>query len=475
MTRKERKYFWLQFTAAIVASVTAAGYGSILSWTSPALPFLETKKSNLHLSKDQISWIAPLLPIGLMIGNFLNPLYVDRIGRKWTLLVFAIPQIISWLFILLTKNYIVIYIARILGGIGYGSGICAVTIYLSEIGNRKTRGTFIAFVKFSTSVGILFTMVLGAALPYFYMNLGHLIVPILFVLTFFFLPDSSYFLEINNQEEQMKLNLFKLEEADEEKAKLNGNYIATEVPLCKEDSALKEDLNPKKVSVKLKESSFWKLFSLSGNLRALAIIFLLNAHDGLSGHISLRYFTQEMLTHEGSFLQADKAAVGLAIVKLLASVIATQVIERMQRRTLFFSSGIVASLADAMVGIFFYLEESKINVSSINFFPFLGLIIYEFAVTVGTSNLFYVYLGEFFSHDVKGMAVTYGKIIHMIFGFLSALFYQILHDSVCPSVIFFIFSICGAVITCITVLITPETRGKSLKDIQLLLQKKPFF
>lgn len=410
-----------------------------------------------------------------MIGNVLNPLYVDRIGRKWTLLIFAIPQTVSWLLILLSKNYIVIYIARILGGIGYGSGICAVTIYLSEIGNRKNRGTFIAFVKFSTSVGILFTMVLGASLSYFYMNLGHLLVPILFVVTFFFLPDSSYFLEINNQEEQRKLNLFKIEEADEEKTKLNENNIATEVPLCKEDSVLKEDLIPEKFSVKLKESSFWKLFSLSGNLKALAIIFLLNAHDGLSGHISLRYFTQDMLTHKGSFLPADKAAVGLAIVKLLASVLATQVIERMQRRTLFFSSGIVASLAEAMVGIFFYLEESQINVSSINYFPFLGLIIYEFAVTVGTSNLFYVYLGELFSHDVKGMAVTFGKIIHMVFGFLSVLMYQILHDSVSPSVIFFLFSFSGGIITCITVLITPETRGKSLKDIEVLLQKKQLF
>ena len=463
-----------------------------MSWTSPALPYLE-KESDLNLSKDQIYWIAPLLPIGLIIGNFLNPLSVDRIGRKWTLLIFAIPQIISWLLILLTKNYIIIYIARLTGGIGYGGGICAVTMYLSEIGNRENRGIFLAFIKFSTSVGILLTMILGAFLSYSNMNFGHLLLPILFVITFFFLPDSSYFLKINNQEEQTKLNLFKTEETEDEKTELNGSYIVKNISLFNEESKLKEDSKLKEEmklneemkikeefenvssSFKLKESSFWKLLSLPGNLRALTIILFLNAHDGLSGHMALRYFTQDMLTHEGSFLPAKQAAIGLAIVKLLASVIATQVMERMQRRTLFLSSGLVACLAEAVVGIFFYLENSKRDVSSFTFLPFLGLIIYEFSVTVGTSNLFYVYLGELFSNDVKGMAVTFGKIIHMIFGFFSVLLYQILKETVGESMIFFIFSFCGGVLTVITVCITPETKGKSLKDIQVLLKKKQWF
>ena len=459
--------------------------------------------SHLPLSKDQISWIAPLLPIGIIIGNFLNSILIDRIGRKWTLLLFSIPQMTSWLLIFLAKNYVTIYFARIMGGIGYGGGICAVTVYLSEIGNRKNRGIFISLIKLSSSLGIFETIVLGAYLSYNYMNLCLLMMPIIFAVFFSFMPDSTYFWKKNNQrDEEMKIRLNLLKPENFEK---NENYILNEV-ILKEDSKLKEkedfkskqnftlnedftlkegynfeenlklneDSKSKKHCrlLKLKESNFWKLFSLPNNLRAMLIIFCVTANDSLSGHMAYRYFTQQMLTYSGSFLPPEKATIALADATVLASVIVTQVIEKFRRKSILLCTGMVASIAQAIVGTFFYLKEHNVDVSSISFIPFLGLLIFEFATVSGASTLFYIYQGELFTNDVKGMAITLSKVVHMIFAFISVIIYQLLFDSISTFWICFTFSIGGAVMCFVTLSITPETKGKTLSEIQVLLKTK---
>lgn len=484
-----------------------------MSWTSPALTYLKSNESTIPITKEQTSWIAPLLPIGLIIGNFLNPVFINRIGRKWTLMLFAVPQIISWLIIYFTKSHSAIYVARIMGGIGYGGGVCAVTVYLSEIGTPKNRGIFLTMVKFSLSLGIFFTLLLGSTLTYNFMNLGHLIMPILFVVIFFFLPDSTYFLQKNKNEENTtngennflndifianknsdrkenpqndfgaNENNFNKDNNQPENETLLQNNIQSNKNISSNENSLKENhqenclLNSKKpqqksLFTKFKESGFWKMFSTSNNLKALTIIVCMVAQDALSGHMTLTYFSEQMLSYNGSILTAKQGALFLSAMKLLSCVVATQIVERLKRRTLYLSTGMLASLSQGMVGIFFLLEEKQINVSSFSFIPFVGLIIYEFSVSMGTSNLFYVLQGELFENDVKGLAVTFAKNMYMIFGFISIIMYQVLIEAFSAYVLFFIFCFCGIILCIVTVVLMPETKGKNIQEIQLLLSKK---
>lgn len=483
-----------------------------MSWTSPALTYLKSSKSEILITKEQTSWIAPLLPIGLMIGNFLNPIFINRIGRKWTLMLFALPQIISWLIIYFTKNYNDIYIARIMGGIGYGGGVCAVTVYLSEIGTPKNRGIFLTMVKFSLSLGIFFTLLLGATLHYNYMNLGHLIMPIIFLFIFFFLPDSSYFLKKNqnsinddnnsssiiektihenkillndNNSQLLQNNCSKILQK-RENLSVKENYVSNDNNfvhknhdchqkinlLLKENFTKNTNVEEKKTLIsKLKESNCWKMFTTRNNIRALTIIVCIVAQDSLSGHMTLTYFSEQMLNYNGSLLTAKQGALFLSLMKLFSCIIATQVIERLKRRTLYFTTGILSSLSQGVIGIFFLMEEKKFNVTSFSFIPFVGLIIYEFSVSMGTSNLFYVLQGELFTNDVKGLAVTFSKNMYMVFGFISIIMYQVLIENFSTYVLFFIFSICGITLCFITVFLMPETKGKSIEEIQLMLKK----
>ncbi|XP_051176315.1 uncharacterized protein LOC127291293 [Leptopilina boulardi] len=131
----------LRYGSAFVAAIfTAAGMGCIIGWSSPALEYLESSESHLNLTEHEKSWITPLLPAGQIVGYLIVPFVHKLINEKWTLLLFSIPQLISWFLIVISKNSYYINVARIAGGIGYAGGLCALTMYLTEISSQHNRG-----------------------------------------------------------------------------------------------------------------------------------------------------------------------------------------------------------------------------------------------------------------------------------------------------------------------------------------------
>ena len=458
------------------ASLTALGYGSSAAWTSPALPYLTSEISHLPITKEQSDWIASLLTIGFVLGYLLNPLIIDRLGRKRTLLLLTIPQIISWILIIIAKNHVTLYFARILGGIGYGAAICALTVYLSEIGNRKNRGIFLVILSLSLNIGILFVMLLGAYLPYYYMNIALLIVPIIFFVSFFNMPESSYFLQKNIQSEEKMQKLMDLRSEEKEDSR-KGNNFNERIQITKEKGTILIIGQPKTSFLSFTETSLWKLFAYRNNRRALLALTFLGAQQAFSGYAALIFFAQQIFTYEGSILKAETSSLVLASTQFAACVIGTQLVERIKRKIFLLSTGMVGAMSLGIVAIFFFLEKEKFDVSSIRWFPIFGVVVYELMLTVGSINLFYVYQGELFTADVKNVAIALSKIQYMVFAFFSLFRFQQIVDTVGVHGVFFVFAISCATGTLLAFIIVPETKGQRLEDIQVMLKsrKRCFF
>ena len=420
---------------------------------------MTSKNSHIPTTKEEIDWIASLYSVGLVIGFLINPLFVDRIGRKKTLLTFSAPQIISWIMIILAKDCITICIARIIGGIGYGAAICSLNVYLSEIGNLKNRGKILVLFPVSINSGMLYVMILGAYLPYKFMNIGILILPIIFFTSFFFMPDSSYFCERNDDSKDVKmknlLNYQEIEKGDKNAEIIQeGFYTST---------------------LRFKESRLWKLVAFRNNRKALMTEIFLSAYLVFSGDAVLIYLSQQILVTSGFSLSAGKAAIILPSVRIIGSLICIPLVERVRRKVLLLMSGILGSIAMGVVGLFFFLENQNFDVSLFQWIPLVGSAVYEFLLVFGPLSLYYIFLGELFTAEVKSLAVTVCKIIFTIFTFFSLFWFNQMVDIFGMCMIFFMFSACGAIGTYIVFIITPETKGKRLDEIQVLLKSKKMF
>ncbi|XP_043462077.1 facilitated trehalose transporter Tret1-2 homolog [Leptopilina heterotoma] len=474
MTDKSKSILALQYAAAITGCITVTGYGTIISWSSPALPFLESSASHIKITLNQSSWIASLYLIGFIIGFILNPLVVDRLGRKWTLILFALPQIISWLLIIFAQNHQTLYCARLIGGAGYGGGLCAMTVYMTEIGNKNNRGIFLILIRLSMGLGFLLTMFLGAYFTYQQMNFVLLMLPICFVILFIFMPDSKYFLEINQRNEH-KLNSIRQKEEETEKLKVTLDYVEQN-----ENSKLNspEEGNMKKENSQncdTREIIIWKLIKNPTNRKALIIVVATGLLNILSGQAAIGAFGQQILNYKTTPMDPKKAMILLSALNAIACLVSTQIIENIKRRNILLFSGLISSLSLISTGVYFYFEKNIPPEKIFGFLPILFLSIYDVLLSTGPSNIFYIYQGELFANEVKSVAVTVVKFVYIIFGFLTVYYFQLLTKSAGIHWIFFIFGLCCGLGTILVYLMAPESRGKHLEEIQETLKRRSLF
>lgn len=442
-----------------VACLAVVACGEHLSWTSPALPFLKGPDSRFSVTPGQGSWIVSLYTLGSLFGSLLSPICVDRLGRKMALLAFALPQLAGWGLIIGARSVVILYVARFVAGIGHGGIYNAGVIYLAEIADKNIRGALGTFLKLSTNLGSLFITSVGAYLPYWELNIVAMSIPLLFVMTFSFMPDTPYFYLIRGNDTRAEKCLMQLRR-------------------LRKTETVKDDMSNMKDAVvqgqQNKKNALLELFRTRGNRRGLLILLGLKATQQFSGHMAIVAYTQEIFSHGGTSMSPAEAVVVLGVAQLIAGITAAGLVDRVGRRILMLVSGLSATVALVGVGVFFHLKYvAKADVSAISWLPVAAIITYEVVTTLGIGTLPYVLLGELFPTNVKAPAVASGMIVGSFFAFVVGLGFEGLNSVVGIHWTFWIFAISCAIGTLFVYFITPETKGKSLEEIQKLLNPPP--
>ena len=86
-----------------------------------------------------------------MVGNLLSGYSVEKIGRRWTLIVSNVAILVTWIATYWAPNFAVLLTARIVKGVFYGIMKPVGYLLLSEI----------SLIRFRGSLGILNTLVIN--------------------------------------------------------------------------------------------------------------------------------------------------------------------------------------------------------------------------------------------------------------------------------------------------------------------------
>lgn len=126
----------LPFTADIMA----LAYGSFCGWPSAAFLILQSEESPMTdgpISNEEASWIGAIICAGGLTGNFFFGWLSNKIGRKSTLLLTAVPMIIAFTMIPFSKTVIHLCMSRFLGGFAGGGAFAVIPIYITEIAEDR--------------------------------------------------------------------------------------------------------------------------------------------------------------------------------------------------------------------------------------------------------------------------------------------------------------------------------------------------
>ncbi|XP_017891609.2 facilitated trehalose transporter Tret1-like [Ceratina calcarata] len=443
---------WLpQYLAAITATLSAAISGTHIGWTSPILPKLKSPDSHLVITSDDASWIASLVLLGSVPGNILAGFIVDWFGRKTCLLLGGIPLTVSWILIILAWEPYILYVSRFIAGIGLGVAYVACPMYIGEIADKNIRGSLGSLIKLMVTFGELYAHAIGPFVSYEGLAYSCSAISVIFFLTFIWMPESPYYLLMTNREDQAMSSLKQLK------------WYATE-------DELEEDMEQMQKTVVRDLSDrghIWNLFDTPGNRKAVLIGFGLQFVLQFSGLAAIESYTQEMLEEGDNGLPAPIAVIVLSVVQLIAGVGAAVLVDRLGRRPLLLVTTLLSGLTLTVAGTFYFLKFFVlINVSNFGWALHVSVILYELFVALGLNPLSYMMLGELFPTNIKGIAVCTANVWASLLAFFVSKMYQVVSDSCGIYTSFGWFAISCYLGIAFILFVVPETKGKSLLEIQ---------
>lgn len=128
-----------QVSAAFIVNILTFCHGLAFGWVSPLIKLLHSEDTPLYrpVTIDELSWIGANVCFGGIFGNIVAGVILDKIGRKWSIILLGIPQIGLWATTIFATDVHHFYIARFLGGFTGGAIFVCLPIFVAEISSAE--------------------------------------------------------------------------------------------------------------------------------------------------------------------------------------------------------------------------------------------------------------------------------------------------------------------------------------------------
>lgn len=428
--------------------------GFVFGWTGPALPLLLAPDSPIKVTTDQIPIVASLVSFGSLPGAILCSLIIDRLGRKKPLLLTAIPYLVSYIILIYANNIWHLYISRLLSGFALGASFSLIPMYISEVTSPNVRGNLGSAIPIFLNTGILFQYCVGPFLNIAQSSVLYAAFAVLMFVCTLPIPESPYYLALINDYEGAEKSLRILRRKDDV------------------EEELKEMMAGVKAS-KLEKQSAFQLLTNPICRKILWISFGMLTIQQLSGMGVILTYSQVIFESVKSPISADVSGVLLAVMNFVVTLLFSPIVDSFGRKTLISVSCVATMIPLLSLGGFFWLKEHNSPwVETFSLVPTLAIVSFKFTYGLGLAGLPFLVISELQPMNVKATLSSINSIIMTFVGYAALTLYQVLSDSFGMSTAFFVFA--GFTVSGILFIrfCVPETRGKSLDEIQKLLHKE---
>jgi len=453
---RQNKSFFL-FAITIVATMGGLLFGFDMAVISGVLPFV---KEQFSLSAAEEGWFVSSALVGAIGGVAFSGELSDRWGRKNLLFTSAILFLVSAIGTAGAPSFILLIIARMLGGIGVGVASIVAPLYISEIAPAAVRGRLVTFYQLAITLGILVAYLTNAGLLNISLAsggisrgglLGYLIIDqvwrsmfglealpaVLFLLGLLLVPESPRWLIQKGQVAEGIQILSKItSKADAEKDALNIQR-----------------------TLKQETGSYKELFA-PGVRKALLIGLLLPLFSQFSGVNAVIYYGPRILNDAG--IDMSNALMGqviFGVANFLFTLIAVWKVDKLGRRPLYLIGSAGAAISLFLTGYSFYSGGSNILLL-VSIILFLAC----FAFSIGP--LKFVIAAEIFPTKVRGRAMALSIMVMWIADTIVGQLMPIFLASFGAAATFWFFAAFCFIAFWVVYKLVPETKGKSLEEIQ---------
>lgn len=427
------------------------GYG----WISPTLETLRHPDSVIPLNTEQSSLIASLQEIGRTVGPLLAILLLDTIGRKKSLIISATIFFLQWIIILFTRSVWVIGVIRLLFGIGIGINDVASSIYFGENATPSIRGIFGSVTVSFFYTGVLLEYLFTNYFSYYTVAIINGILSGISLMTAVLLKESTQFLIMKGKLEQARKNFIYLK----------GNRNDEQVQ--KEFAEIKENIHQEQI----RKESLTKLFSTPFIYKIVLIVFIQYTLTQATGFSAVNAFATVSFSSSGSFSQKELTIL-LGIIQLVSVALSSLIVERFARKTMMRTFYGLAGLVHLCSAALFYTQQYICEIPNFPIYIFISITAYSAIFAVGILPSFCLLRGELFPQSIRVIGGCISIIGNSVMGIFVNYMYLIVAEKYGTYVNYLFFSVSSFATVFFVHFILPETRGKTLVEIQRSVDKK---
>ena len=480
-TTEGNKLYLYSITMVAVIGGLLFGYDTaVISGAEKGLEGFFLTATDFHYDKVMHGITSSSALIGCVIGGAVSGYFASLLGRRNSLRLAAVLFFLSalgsyypeFLFLEYGKANMSLLLAfnlyRIIGGIGVGLASAICPMYIAEIAPSEIRGTLVSCNQFAIIFGMLVVyfvnyLILGdhtnpivlkdAATGLYslspesdmwtvqkgwrYMFGSEAIPAAAFGLLLFTVPKTPRYLVMTGQH-QVALSILE---------KINGVNKAREI-LAEIRATATEKTE--------------KLFTYG-----FAVIFIgimLSVFQQAIGINAVLYYAPRIFESAGAEGGGMMQTVIMGIVNILFTVVAIVTVDRFGRKPLL----IIGSIGMA-VGAFMVAICDNWGIKGI--IPVLSIIVYAAFFMMSWGPICWVLIAEIFPNTIRGQAVAIAVAFQWIFNYLVSSTFPALYDFSTM----FAYSLYGIVCVIAALFVwrcVPETKGKTLEEMNALWQKK---
>jgi sugar porter (SP) family MFS transporter len=435
-------------------------------------------KEDLKINDTQVEVVAGILNLCALAGSLAAGRTSDYIGRRYTIVLASITFLLGAILMGYAPSYAILMTGRCTAGIGVGFALMIAPVYSAEISSPSSRGFLTSLLELCISLGIL----LGYLSDYFFgkmtlklgwrMMLGIAAVPSL-ALTFGILkmPESPRWLVMQGRLGDAKKVLLLVSNSKEE----------AEARFCDIKTAAGIDENCQEDVVKLPTTArgegVWKELLLTPSqavrrilITAIGIHFFEHA-TGIEAVVlySPRIFKKAGITDKDKLLLAT---VGVGLTKTAFIFIATFWIDRVGRRRLLLIS--TGGMIAALTGLGFSLKMVEHSEEKLLWALSLSIVaIYTYVAffSIGLGPITWVYSSEIFPLKLRAQGASIGVAVNRVMNATVSMSFISIYKAITIGGSFFMFAGISVLAWVFFYFSLPETKGKSLEEMEALFSK----
>lgn len=445
LIQKDIKYFIFYKLFVYVVLIGSFTSGISFGWLPPTLQQHKNSNGDFSLTDNECNWMVSLQYLGFPAGCLLLISIADRFGRKVVMILSEVMAALSWIGVIAAKSVTLHLLIRLCSGVSVGLNIPILAVYIGENSSPTTRGVFGSCAALFMYAGMLF----GCIIPtyYSYETTSYILTAVSLVnlASGVLIREPAHYLLSKGRTVEAENQFFWLRGKDEAAQKEFNDIksrLTTEKP---------------KFSLSVLNNRYFLIACTS------SVLIFFTGYPALSVLVSLILVPTKELS-------ANELAILFELLLLIGAFVSPFIIDCFGRRTLWIVSAVLIAILNFLTAALFFAREKGIEIPNDNWLLFATLCAYAGIFSCTMWPLSILARTELLTQKTRTFGSSASSLLNSLTGFIVAHMFFWIADNFGMQMNFIIYGVSSLLILVFCYFYLPETKGKSLIEIEKMLE-----